>query len=544
MKAAEEVSAAKPKQRRRGWRRLVPRWRTLRYVLVVLILLGYAGWRYGWPTQTWETTVCPLEEIGWEEAVRLAPACISSLAISGVRHVALADGTLDDGGEPRFDLSQRSFIDREMLPLRDEILPQLKLPDMTGRRFRAGIFSVDVADEHGEAADKSIDPTLVYGVVVSCDESKRWEEGAELIVDLNRNRDLTDDPVMTLSDIWSHEEEYSNLGMKEYYRVFDPVELSRTVSGRNDDSPLPPTVRAIPKIEIVAYDDETKPTELHLAFCPASYRKGRLGVGDQARDVIVAPDRIRLGRFDGPSVCSYEVKAERSWGVVTQWRHQRGVFVGGRIDAEGRELRIGPYAGPIGHLRVRSADGEPLRVWSFDVVLRGTDSHPIHSSGWTPIPRFAQVTVPSRSHPLPVGDYSIEQLMVTRGTSSAVTIQNYYMKPGPIQFSIREGETTELRLPKKLDLEANALVERRRLPRGREMVWSTFRGLDAPTDQPGRWQGPRPGGEVVIQGDMGDPITKSSYAISYRGDPPSNAIRLTIADAEGKTVHEANMEYG
>jgi hypothetical protein len=61
-------------------------------VLALLMVLGLAGWRYGWPPRSRETTVYPLEEIDWYTAARLAPESIQPAG--GGRYVYLLEGSL------------------------------------------------------------------------------------------------------------------------------------------------------------------------------------------------------------------------------------------------------------------------------------------------------------------------------------------------------------------------------------------------------------------------------------------------------------------
>ena len=76
----------------RSRRRLWPRWLELRVVVALLLLFALAAWRYGWPARSWETTVCPLEELGWQEAARLVDEldvkAVAGGLIGWARHLA------------------------------------------------------------------------------------------------------------------------------------------------------------------------------------------------------------------------------------------------------------------------------------------------------------------------------------------------------------------------------------------------------------------------------------------------------------------------
>ena len=297
----------------------------VRLTLALLLLLGLVGFRYGWPSRSWETTVCPLEEIGWEEAVRLNSGCIDPGSVGSARNVQLAEGSLDESGKPVFHTPPGWKIDLAVGPLRTAILPKLHLPDLAGKRFRAGVFWLDMPAEYaGEPAD-ALDPAAAYAVLLMCDASRHWEEAAELIVDLNRNRDLRDDPVMAISDVWSGGGENARAKLNWFIRVFKPVELRRSAAGQKAPEGIPAAARALPAINVYYYEGVQEPDRLDLAFCPTSFRRGRLTDGGVTREIVIAPDRTRFGRFDGPtSECWPGGGGWHPRSMLTAWRFERG----------------------------------------------------------------------------------------------------------------------------------------------------------------------------------------------------------------------------
>ena len=533
------------KKRERRKRRLWPRWLNLRVVLVLLSVLAFAGWRYGWPARSWETTVCPLEEINWQEAVRLAPKCISPGSVSGARGVLLAEGSIDESGSPVFDLEQTWYIDPAIISSRREILSGLELPDLSGRWFRVGVFWVDMAAEHDGAAAGALDPAKAYSVLLMCPKSKRWEDAAELIVDLNRNRDLTDDPALPLSEVWSHEDENTRAELNWFVRVFAPITLLRADSDRVGDETLPTSVRAVPALKVTYHKGELDSYRLPgLAFYPTSFRTGQLTDDGATQTVVISPDRTRFGRFDGPALGCWSIDGGRvTRSPITAWNYERGAFWGCNVDADGRELHDGPYEGPTGAFCAETANGELLRIGRFTLWLRGNAPHMLTSSGWAPIPRFSSLTFPLDIHPLPVGDYGINRLSLVRGRNSTVVIEtkNHFMKPSSPAFSINDGQTTRFRLPKTLKLEVLAAIEDRPRRYVTEWVWSSE--SDTPNDDTNEWM-PQPGRKVALHARMSDPATGNEYAIYYRGSPPLGSLQLVINDASGNTVHQATMEYG
>lgn len=316
---------------RQGGRRLWPGWLDRRVVLASLMVLGLAGWRYGWPPRSRETAVYPLEEIDWYTAARIAPE--TTQPAGGGRWVYLLEGSLSEGNQPSFDLERTRYRtwdmygDSELVRIRREIFQELVFPDLAGRRFHAGVFWVDVHVGHEGAPAEPYDPALAYSVLLMCDSSQRYEDAAELIIDLNRNRDLTDDPVIKLSDLWSHEDQNTAAQLTWFDRIFPPVVLSRGVCRRNDDETLPTEVQAVASLRVTYYDDQPEPDRLALVFLPTSYRKGQITDRGEPRDVLIFPMAPRFGRFHGPSSRTWSISDGGAFRYhAAEWKYDRGEF--------------------------------------------------------------------------------------------------------------------------------------------------------------------------------------------------------------------------
>jgi hypothetical protein len=399
--------------------------------------------------------------------------------------------------------------------------------------------------EHDDVAAEALDPALAYSVLLMCESSQRWEDAAELIVDLNRNRDLTDDPVMLLCEAWSHREERPRIELHWFTRVFDPVTLRRTAPGQAGGETLPAIVRAVPSLRVTYRKGESDPDRLSLGFSPTSYRKGQLTDGGITRDVVISPDDTRFGRFDGPTHGCWNI-TDGDWinrYPLTTWNYDRGAFWGCTLDAGGRELRDGPYEGPTGILRAESGGGEALRISRIALWLRGEDPHRVTSSGWPLVPRFPALSFAHRELPLPVGDYAIERIELTRGWSSWVVVEpDYSKKRYTREFSVANGRSTVYRLPKMLEMTAYASIEERPHPSAVEYAWSSE--SDPSEDETSQWKGPTPGSTVKIGVSMSDPASDNRYAIYHRGDPPPDSLHLVITGPSGNMVHQDTMEYG
>jgi hypothetical protein len=185
-----------------------------------------------------------------------------------------------------------------------------------------------------------------------------------------------------------------------------------------------------------------------------------------------------------------------------------------------------------------------MRIVDFHLWLRGSVPHCLTSSGWAPIPRFPSLRLPIAEHSLPVGDYGITRLAVVGGESLSIVIEStgHPLIPTPKEFSIQEGQTTRLRLPKTLRLQLIAAIEEH--PRPYMTTWSWSTEPDDGQDPTTPWKGPRPGSKVVLSPWLSDPATDNRFAIYPRGKSASDSLRLVITDESGKTVHQGTMEYG
>jgi hypothetical protein len=535
---------------RPGERRLWPGRLNWRVVLALLIVLGLAGWRYGWPPHSRETTVYPLDEIDLYTVARIAPESIQPAG--GGRCVYLLEGSLPEGNPPSFDLEHTRYGtsdmhgDPELVRIRREIFPGLVFPDLAGRRFHAGVFWVDVHVGHEGAPAEPYDPALAYSVLLMCDSSQRYEDAAELIIDLNRNRDLTDEPVIKLSDVWSHEDQNTAAQLTWFVRVFPPVVLSRGVCRHTDGETLAADVQAVPSLSVTYHGDQSEPDRLYLGCLPTSYLKGRITSRGEPRDVLIFPLAPRFGRFDGPSSKSWSISEGGTFYRyhAAEWKYDRGEFWGFTLDAQARELRDGPYQGSTGVLRAETASGQTLRIARCCLWLLGDDPRPIVSDGWTPIPRFSSFRLPHRKQPLPVGEYGVDKLSLVHGWSTFLDIEtqwHWYALPGR-EFTIASDLATSYRLPRTLEVKAYAAIEERPRPYTIEHVWSTE--SDDTENEAKDWKGPRPGSKLEIGVSMSDPATGHTYSIYHRSDPPPNPLKLVIQDEAGEEVHQGTMEYG
>ena len=381
-------------------------------------------------------------------------------------------------------------------------------------------------------------------VLLMCDSSQRYEDAAKLVIDANRNRDLTDDPVVALSDVWSHADENTAAELNWFVRVFEPVTLTRVAHEQAGGETLPATVRAVPTLTVTYYNGELEPDRMRLELSPATYRRGRITSGEVTQDVVISPDSTRLGRFDGPAPAAWNIGEDGNCrDPLTAWTYQRGTFWGCTLDANARELRDGPYRGSTGALRAETAAGESLRISRFSLWLLGEDPHRIAGAGWAPIPRFPARRLPCWKQPLPVGDYGVTELTLVRGRNSSVVIGSlFHVMARPREFAIEEGLSTVYRLPKCSKLTAYAAIEERPRPYTIQHVWSTPSNVSQNESE--KWKGPRPGSEIKIGVSMSDSATGNTYSIHYRADPPADSLQLVIRDESGTVVHQGTMKYG
>lgn len=527
------VVAEVVKRRRFPWKVFLALFMAMPLVLAVVV------WRIGWPAKSWETTVTPLEQISWFDAVKLRSDCIQPDGAQGGRSVLLAHGTLDNSGKPVFDFDDEPFGNQRILALRRTLIPELRLPDLSGKQFYAGVFWVDLPAEYeGEPAD-SLDPAAAYSVLLMCPDSKRWEETAELVVDLNRNRDLSDDPVMAVSRAWLSEGANPDANIRWSSRVFGTINLSRTPTEEETPADLPASVDAIPAFQVF-YSDSDEFHSLALSLFPAFFRQAWLDNNGTMKIVIITPDATRFGRYDGPYIGALPV--DGSWferAPLTEWSYERGTFWGCLLDGEGRELRDGPYQGPTGLVRAETAGGEPMRISHLDLLMHGKVPHNLTSRGWAPIPRLSFLTFPVDEHPLPVGAYSLHSLHVAGKQGSRITVDTRQYSP-EYSFTIRDGQATTFRLPQTLEMEAMASLDVLKPDKTYERIWSSK--LD--TIQSSNKALPQPGCEIDLEIVTTDATTGSRCTVYPGGAGSSNGLHVVIKDESGKVVNSGTMRYG
>ena len=507
--------------------------------IVVLLLLSVGAWRFGWPPRSMETVVTRLEKITWLEAARLQPSCIPR-SLSAGRQVPLLPGSLDEKGKPVFDAAKATFTEPGTLPARQKILSELMLPDLAEKSFYAGVFWVDMPPDHAPEELEKLEPAQAYAVLLACDKTRRWEQAAQLVLDLNRNRDLTDDPVMTISSLWADKVEFFD--SKWFLRAFKQIELRRDVLGQDPAGDLPASVDVVPLLNASYPLEGETPNSIELAFLPASFRRGKVPVDGSLTDVVIVPDPSRLGRFDGSSVEFRGLGSD--WYISSSdfdWQYDRGYFCGGILNGEGTELRTGPYLGPTGKLRFETAAGESLQIAIIQCLLHGPPCHTVCSSGWTPIPRFSWYTLPLAEQPLPAGEFNIEWVQLVTANDSWINISR--RNATPLTFQIESDRSTTIRLPRGLKMDASANVEVTGAMDLPEQVWSSDPVRNAAID-PDRRALPQPGCQVTLAVKITDPATNLRYLIYPGTDSQGGPVQVAIRDETGNTVHESAMGYG
>jgi hypothetical protein len=496
------------------------RWR---YVLVLLLILGYAGYRYGWPEKPERVaSVVQLEEISWEEALELVGD------LRGSRYIRLTPGEADADGTVAFRLEEIPISKNyTMRDTHSDIISSLQIEGDVNCQYYAGVLWIDLEDA---SADNG------YAVLIRCEKTKAWEEGVELIIDMNRNLQLTDDPVLSFFDAWSDSKTIAGNGMRTEKRIFPSVQLTRLESKEG----LPGSVEAIPCISFY-YEKGTRflSDRISLEFAPTSYRRGTI-VSEEGRsfDAVISPDRAVFGQFGNAYAFYNEIAEEQqrdSTWFLGQWKSEGDEFWGRTINAEGTEIREGPYEGPIGSLQAETANGERMNILFLHSWRLGDDPRLVSVGVRRVIPRYRWTTLPHRKISLPSGQYGIQQMtLLDRGWQINISPGKNHGAFPPEAFAIKDDQTTTFQMPDALTpcLWGYVLNSETKMF---EILWSSFENEQETNEQ----ETPHPGDDIEIGFGLEDEEMEFFYDLSSK-----EKVHLTITDASDVVVLEYDMEYG
>jgi hypothetical protein len=243
-----------------------------------------------------------------------------------------------------------------------------------------------------------------------------------LYIDLNGDRDLTNDTVVTPM------KQPPASAMPRFSGLLQLVvfsEISMPLDFGPDLGPRP--VRLVPRLTIHSYEDQEYPS---VEFISAVARAGDIRIGSRDYRAVVAQTYVITGRFDAPTTRLLLTNpaspdAQEHWWGADQLNAMRlvdGQYYSTATTPMGDQLTVTPYQGELGTLRMSPGQRQVSRAQIYgslesrDTVLAvGTSSDDAPGS-----------LAPVAECQLPVGDYIPDYVTVQLGRLQLSISQNYH----------------------------------------------------------------------------------------------------------------------
>ncbi|MGE5610581.1 MAG: hypothetical protein ACM359_15130 [Bacillota bacterium] len=408
--------------------------------------------------------------------------------------------------------SQRTWLQRGQTapctPQPDQAVK--KYPELKSKKplYGSVVLGRDVADPKSG---------VEYQFVV--DESDQKVSGSQydrLYFDLNRDLDLTNDPVlMVMKD--------PPAGVKPPWEVkqvavFDYVAIPFDYGPEVGSRPL----RILPRLSV-------NENYAQMSFVPSVARKGMIKIGKRQYEAVLIQPYTVSGRFDKPYIHlelmpnGFAEGPDFRWGLdeLGALREVDGQFYTLSASPLGEKLTVEPYRGELGTFAV-GAGGRDIKNLGMSGSLRTT----VSAVGIGP--RIDGPGSGVRECRVPVGDYLPSYMTVQFGRLRICISQNYHSDGHPRDTTNRDwvyGMKVREDKPFVLDFSNKPNV------------------LFA---SPARNQTFKPGDEVNMAAVLVDPVLD---IMIRRLDDTTHGNQsldpaVTITDASGREVYTGKMPFG
>lgn len=248
-----------------------------------------------------------------------------------------------------------------------------------------------------------------YRYAVAVDESGGTGQGYDrMYIDTNFNGDLTDNPYQTpMKDV--PQKVLMGIGDSGQEVCFEPVTL-RVAPG---DGPGH-QIEVIPRV--LVYDADRS----FVLFTATKVRQGTIEIGGQKLTAVLGHTGGLAGRFDRPTTALYLLPANdpaarpvNSWygGDRLMALHRKGnTYYRLAATPSGDKLFVWPYQGAFGTLEAKFEISGSLATEDMAISLTDRLGEQSASS--------------SQSFRLPVGDYAVQMLNITRDTLTCMVLRN------------------------------------------------------------------------------------------------------------------------
>jgi hypothetical protein len=355
-----------------------------------------------------------------------------------------------------------------------------------------------------------------------------------LILDVNRDLDLTNDPVVRpMQDPKSLADSIAQAS-----QVFDYLDLDVDYGPGTGVRPF----RVLPYFVTYEYDHTTHSL---MNFLAPTARKGRIKIGNHEYDALLAQSYVVSGRFDRPWTSLYLKPVDPEDKLASHGFAGDSLKTAYQIDGQlytfsatplGDKLIVKPYRGDYGILKI-GPGGRDIKDLSISGSLRSENM----DVGFGPNPvKPGEMGKEESEYKLPVGDYYPTYLWVKFGRLQVGLSDNYHLEGGGRSYTLRP-RTFFIKIrkdePFTFDFSNTPKVLFASLPKD-----ATY----------------KPGDQIEVKAVLIDPVcdfmirdlddtTRKSgndgnHPMSGRAQ--SLAPLVTIMDSAGKKVSEGTMPFG
>ena len=353
-----------------------------------------------------------------------------------------------------------------------------------------------------------------------------------LYIDLNRDLDLKNDPVVKLTK----EQKFPAESVPNAYRVFDDVNIDVDYGPGTGIRPF----RILPCFVAYEYDHKTY---TQMNFIPVTARQGRIKIGSHEYDALLAQPYVISGRYDRPWTSLFLKPVDPQDKLDQHGFAGDSLRTAQRIDGElytfsatplGDKLMAKPYRGDYGVLKV-GPGGRDLKELSIDGSLRSENM----DIGFGPERvKPGEKEKEESEFKLPVGDYYPSYLWIKFGRLHVGLSDNYHAEGGARNYDRPRNYFIKIRKDKPFvfDFSNKPAVLFASLPKD-----ATY----------------KPGDEIQVKAVLIDPVWNimirdlddttrkpaegnASTSRSFQSLDPL----VTITDSAGKKVAEGPMPFG
>lgn len=361
-----------------------------------------------------------------------------------------------------------------------------------------------------------------------------------LYFDANRDLDLTNDPViLPIKDPPAGANPANAPSIQTV--IYDALAILFDYGPGLGKRPF----RLLPRLMIQEYEGKQYPA---LWFVAATARQGRIRIGSQEYDAVLAQPYMISGRFDPPHTGMFLTRVgsddspESWWGAdeVKAMRQIDGKYYSTSVTPLGDKLTVRPYRGDLGTLKLGAGKRDLTNLSMYGSLDSGAVAVGIGEPAYERR-TGRKLTTECR---LPVGDYRASFLTIEYGRLRIGLSNNYHSDGHPRDMAHRASLLFKIRKDRPFVLDFSNKPE---------VVFAS----------PAKDQTLKPGDKLEVAAvltdpkldimirdlENTDPAQKQEYKLPdggarIRSGPVSLDPDVTITNSSGKIVAQGKMPFG